>query len=67
MNKLFMPGDRTYHISDERLRAFRQLTPEQRLRQVEELTAFPRLAKVKSTSKNSLLQDDNPIRAPLKN
>ena len=46
MNKPFDPGDRTYYVSDERLRAFRQLTPEQRLRWVEELAAFLRLAKV---------------------
>ena len=46
MNKLFDPGDRTYYVSDERLRAFRQLTPEQRLRWVEELATFLRMAKV---------------------
>jgi hypothetical protein len=46
MNQPFDPGDRTYHVSDERLRAFRQLTPEQRLRWVEELAAFLRMAKV---------------------
>ncbi len=46
MNKPFAPGDRTYYVSDERLRAFRQLTPEQRLRWVEELAAFLRMAKV---------------------
>ncbi len=41
----FPPGDRTYHVSDERLRAFRQLTPEQKFRWVEELATFLRLAK----------------------
>ena len=46
MNKPFEPGDRTYYVSDERLHAFRQLTPEQRLRWVEELAAFLRMAKV---------------------
>lgn len=46
MNQPFDPGDRTYYVSDERLRDFRQLTPEQRLRWVEELAAFLRLAKV---------------------
>ena len=45
MNPPFDPGDRTYYVSDERLRAFQQLTPEQRLRWVEELAAFLRLAK----------------------
>ena len=42
----FNPGDRTYYVSDERLRAFRALTPEQRLRWVEELASFLRLAKI---------------------
>lgn len=37
MNQPFDPSDRTHHISDERLRTFRKLTPEQRLRWVEEL------------------------------
>jgi hypothetical protein len=39
-------GDRTYYVSDERLRAFRQLTPEQKLRWVEELATFLRMAKI---------------------
>lgn len=42
----FNSGDRTYFVSDERLRAFKELTPEQRLRWVEELAFFLRLAKV---------------------
>jgi len=42
----FPSGDRTYYVSDERLRAFRQLTPEQKLRWVEELAAFLRMAKI---------------------
>jgi hypothetical protein len=41
----FNPGDRTYYVSDERLRAFRALTPEQRLQWVEQLAGFLRLAK----------------------
>ncbi|MDD2721143.1 MAG: hypothetical protein PHH47_07545 [Gallionella sp.] len=45
MNRPFTPGDRTYHVNDDRLRAFRQLTPEQRLKWVEELAAFLRLVK----------------------
>jgi len=45
MNQPFDPGYRTYCVSDERLRAFRQRTPEQHLRRVEELAAFLRLAK----------------------
>ena len=46
MSTHFDPGDRTYYVTDERLDAFRALTPEQRLRWVEELAAFLRLAKV---------------------
>lgn len=41
----FDPGQRTYLVSDERLRAFRALTPAQRLRWVEELAQFLRLAR----------------------
>lgn len=48
MNLPFPPGDRTYYVSDERLRAFRMLTPEQKLRWVEELAIFLRLAKIGS-------------------
>lgn len=55
MNKNFSRGDRTYYVSDERLRVFRQLTPEQKLRWVEELAAFLRMAKI--TSKKP---QDNP-------
>ncbi len=36
--------NRTYHVSDERLRAFRALPVEARLRWVEELATFLRLA-----------------------
>jgi hypothetical protein len=39
-------GDRTYWVSDERLAAFGRLTVEQRLRWVEELAAFVRLARL---------------------
>ncbi len=46
MSQPFPSGDRTYHVSDERLRAFRMLTPEEKLRWVEELAAFLRLAKI---------------------
>ena len=45
MKQPFDPGDRTYYVSDERLRAFKALTPEQRLRWVEELARFVRLAR----------------------
>ncbi len=46
MKANFSRGDRTYFVSDERLRAFRQLTPEQKLRWVEELATFLRMAKI---------------------
>lgn len=44
--KGFDPANRTYHVSKERLRAFKALTPEQRLKWVEELATFLRLAKL---------------------
>ncbi|CAK0763521.1 hypothetical protein CCP3SC15_20031 [Gammaproteobacteria bacterium] len=46
MSQPFPPDDRIYYVSDERLRAFRMLTPEQKLRWMEEVTTFLRLAKV---------------------
>jgi hypothetical protein len=42
----FDPANRTYHLSDERMRAFRKLTSAERLRWVEELATFLRMAKV---------------------
>lgn len=42
----FDPGQRTYFVSDERLRAFRALTPALRLRWVEELAQFLRMARL---------------------
>lgn len=40
----FDRGDRTYHVSNERLRAFAQLTVAQRLQWVEQCSQFVRLA-----------------------
>ncbi len=40
----FDRANRTYYVSDERLRAFRALTTEQKLRWVEELAGFLRMA-----------------------
>lgn len=40
----FDRANRTYYVSDERLRAFRALTTEEKLRWVEELASFLRLA-----------------------
>ncbi|MFD0928400.1 hypothetical protein ACFQ1T_01280 [Methylophilus glucosoxydans] len=45
MNAPFNPADRTYHVSEERLRAFMALTPLQRLQWVEQVAYFLRLAK----------------------
>lgn len=56
----FPPGDRTYYVSDERLRAFKQLTPEQKLRWVEELATFLRMAKI---NKKKLQEVSKPGRA----
>ena len=50
MTQPFNPGDRTYYVSDERMRAFKALTPEQRLRWVEELATFLRLVRAHKIS-----------------
>jgi fido (protein-threonine AMPylation protein) len=52
----FPRGDRTYYVSDERLRAFRQLTPEQKLRWVEELATFLRMAKISREKRQDILK-----------
>lgn len=52
----FYPGDRTYYVSDERLGAFRQLTPEQKLRWVEELATFLRMAKIEREKPQGILK-----------
>ena len=39
----FDPGDRTYYVSDERLKEFSALSTEEKLRWVEELATFIRL------------------------
>ena len=41
----FDRANRTYYVSDERLRAFRALTTEEKLRWVEELASFLRMAR----------------------
>jgi hypothetical protein len=46
MKQSFKSEDRTYFVSDERLKAFRALTPAQRLKWAEELAMFLRLAKL---------------------
>jgi hypothetical protein len=54
MNAGFNPADRTYYVSDERLKAFKSLTPAQRLQWVEELAHFLRLAKLQKTLNSRL-------------
>jgi hypothetical protein len=58
MSQPFPPCDRTYHVSDERLRAFRMLTPEQKLRWVEELATFLRLAKIDHDKPQDISKQD---------
>lgn len=52
----FSPGNRTYFVSDERLRAFRQLAPEQKLRWIEELATFLRMARAGREKARQVLQ-----------
>ena len=56
----FPPGDRTYYVGGERLRAFRQLTPEQKLRWVEELATFLRMAKINREKSQKISQETPP-------
>jgi hypothetical protein len=58
----FDRGERTYHVSDERLRAFRALPIADRLRWVEELATFLRLARPASPSAKDDLPEAEPIR-----
>jgi hypothetical protein len=41
----FDRSDQTYYVSDERLKVFRALTSEEKLRWVEDLAAFIRLTR----------------------
>lgn len=41
------PGDRTYYVSDERLRAFARLSAAEKLAWIEQCSAFIRLARIK--------------------
>lgn len=57
----FDRGDRTYFVSDERLRAFQALPVGERLRRVEELALFLRLARERPARKRtSSVQDSRP-------
>lgn len=44
-------GDRTYHVSDERLKAFAQLSVAPRLQWVEQCSQFVRLAQMARQNK----------------
>ena len=65
MNEPFPPGDRTYYVSDERLRAFRALTPEQKLRWVEQLASFLRLARASRKTQPAQQQLQRTADAPI--
>lgn len=54
MTTPFNPGDRTYYVDDDRLRAFRALSPEQKLRWVEELATFLRMARLNRQAETEL-------------
>jgi hypothetical protein len=55
VRKRTLPG---YYVSDERLRAFRQLTPEKKLRWVEEMATFLRMAKIEGMNPQNVLKRD---------
>ena len=55
----FDRGDRTYYVSDKRMRAFRALPAEEKLRWVKELAAFLRLTQpVESASTSEAQKPD---------
>lgn len=56
----FDRGNRTYYVSDERLRAFRALPTEEKLRWVEELATFLRLARAGSVKPVASDKNQNP-------
>lgn len=51
LNMALDRGDRTYYVSDERLRAFRSLSAEDKLRWVEELATFLRMIRSATETK----------------
>lgn len=48
----FDPGDRTYYLSDERLKVFRALSTEEKLRWHEELATFILLTRLGNQDKS---------------
>ena len=60
---VFDRGERTYYVSDERLRAFRALPVEERLRWVEELALFVRLAREGKAEQADRVAEGHPGKA----
>jgi|GEM_PF-4185941 len=58
-------GNRTYHVSDERLRQFARLTPAQKLAWVEQCSRFIRLARLKAPKPPAI--DDTGVEEPRPN
>ncbi|MEQ1662297.1 MAG: hypothetical protein ABL877_06345 [Thiobacillus sp.] len=61
----FDRGDRTYHVSDARLKAFKALSTLEKLRWQEEIAAFirlTRLSEVSPASENAEPLPPNPTR-----
>ena len=56
----FDPGDRTYYVSDARLRAFRALPAEEKLRWLEELATFLRMSQPAEKTNASHAREANP-------
>lgn len=57
MQGTFKREDRTYYVSDERLAAFKALTPAQRLAWVEQMATFLRKAAI---ARSNQQLDQNP-------
>jgi gamma-glutamyl:cysteine ligase YbdK (ATP-grasp superfamily) len=56
----FDRGNRTYYVSDERLRAFRALPTEEKLRWVEELATFLRMVQAGDDKPVTSVKNQNP-------
>lgn len=56
----FDRGNRTYFVSDERMRTFRALPTEEKLRWVEELATFLRLAQAGGYEAVASVKDQHP-------
>ena len=58
-------GQRTYHVSDERLRAFARLSPAQRLQWVEQCSAFVRMGQAAKARQTSAPASEQSTRATM--